>query len=130
MTRDDPANDAAPQDLSCALVAIRDERRHFFEASLFSDPAWDMLLELHCSTVKGETRSVSSLSIVAGCPHSTGLRWLALLEDRGLVQRSGHPTDGRSYLVQLTPSAQSSMSQYLERIGSTQLNKVSTGAEQ
>lgn len=130
MSSGEPANDVAPGDLSCVLASIRDDRRHFFDTNLFSDPVWDMLLELHCAGTRGQKRLVSSVAVVAGCPHSTGLRWLTLMEDRGLVQRSANPSDGRSYLVELTPSARASMGRYLERIGSNQLNKHHAGAVQ
>src|SRR5437762_3206264 len=45
-----------------AILRARRSRDRFFDASLFADPAWDMLLELYLAELLGERRlSVGSL---------------------------------------------------------------------
>ena len=111
---------ARPQ-LSCRLYSARNKRRHYFDKDLFSEPVWDMLLALHCAASKGEETSISSIARAGDGSYSTGLRWLAVLQDRGLVQRTAHPADGRSSFVALTDLGRTSMDQYLQRVGREEL---------
>lgn len=60
--------------------------------------AWRILLDL---AVNGPC-SVTSACIASGCPTSTGLRYVADLELRGLVERVPHPEDRRSDILHLT----------------------------
>jgi DNA-binding MarR family transcriptional regulator len=107
---------AARPQLSCRLYSARNKRRHFFDKDLFSEPVWDMLLVLHCAASKGEDTSISSIARAGDGPYSTGLRWLAVLQDRGLVQRTANPADGRSSFVALTDLGRTSMDQYVQRV--------------
>lgn len=118
---------AARPQLSCRLYSARNKRRHFFDKDLFSEPVWDMLLALHCGASKGEDMSISSIARAGDAPYSTGLRWLAVLQDRGLVRRTAHPADGRSSFVTLTDLGRTSMDQYLERVGREELAQLASG---
>ena len=114
---DKPAEGAPRPQLSCRLYSSRNKRRHFFDKDLFSEPVWDMLLALHCAASKGQDMAISSIATAGDGPYSTGLRWLAVLQDRGLVCRSAHPADGRSSFVTLTDLGCASMESYLQRVG-------------
>lgn len=85
---------------------MRDRRLEEAGASeLFREPAWDMLLDLYIAQAKGRAISVSSLCIAACVPGATGLRWIALLVERGLVERRADPKDRRRTFIGLTASA-------------------------
>lgn len=75
-----------------------------------------MLLALHCAASKGEDMAISSIATAGDGPYSTGLRWLAVLQDRGLVRRAAHPVDGRSSFITLTDLGRTSMESYLQRV--------------
>ena len=108
-------------ELVCEIYAARRERRHFFKSSLFADPAWDILLVMYSAHLRNEDVSVSSLVLATDTPFSTGLRWLKLMENEGLLIRAPHPTDGRAAVVRLTEVALNQMEAYLQRLQSKDL---------
>ena len=87
-------------------------RAEFFGQDLFADPAWDMLLELYANELAQQRISVSSASAAAGVPNSTGLRWMAALEERNLVARTRDPLDARRVWISLTAQGASLMHRY------------------
>lgn len=99
-----------------ALYELRRARRIFFggNADLFSEPAWDMLLDLFIAQEKGNDLSVSDTCIGASVPATTGLRWIALLESRGLVAKVRDCQDGRRSFVRLTPAGSEALRLYLD----------------
>ena len=84
---------------------VRRRREALFGASIFSDPAWDMLLELLVATCEQRRMSVTNLCAVSATSHATAIRWIAILADRGLIQRTPDPIDARRVWVSLTPAA-------------------------
>lgn len=68
---------------------------------LATSPAWDVLLEIYAAG----TLATSDAAVGGGCALTTGLRWLAALEDKGLVHRFDDARDGRRKLVVLTSRA-------------------------
>ena len=87
-----------PSRAARSIIQARAARRRFFDSELFADPAWDMLLELYALEGEGLRISVSKLSLAAGVPCTTALRWLDKLESESLLVREEDPTDGRSRL--------------------------------
>jgi len=71
-----------------ALRSSRQRRSLFFDANLFGEPAWDMLLTLYIDEARGLTTSVASACLNAAVAVSTGTRWIAILEAQGLIERS------------------------------------------
>ncbi|MBS7538419.1 response regulator [Ancylobacter lacus] len=104
-----------------ALVAARADRDAIFQAGLFSDPAWDMLLDLAVAEATGKPISVTSLCIASGAPTTTALRRIDDLRDAGLLDRTPDPTDRRRIIVQLTDLGRQRMEAFVkkqaERIG-------------
>lgn len=71
-------------------------------ARLFSDPAWDILLDILINEGRLKRVSVSSACIASCVPATTALRWIATLEDHGLIERQPDPADARRTFVLLT----------------------------
>lgn len=71
--------------------------------ALFSDPAWDILLDLFVCHHEGRSLSVSAVCIGASASSATGLRYLSILQEQGLVTRSRDQTDRRRSYVHITP---------------------------
>ena len=92
-----------------AVIRARRARAQFFEATLFADPAWDMLLELFASELGTERMSVTALCAGAAVPATTALRWIRTLEAQGLVQRKEDPLDARRMFLSLSRTAYSAM---------------------
>ncbi len=98
-----------------ALVAARADRDAIFQAGLFSDPAWDMLLDLAVAEATGKPISVTSLCIASGAPTTTALRRIDDLKDAGLLDRTPDPTDRRRIIVQLTDLGRQRMEAFVKK---------------
>jgi DNA-binding MarR family transcriptional regulator len=92
-----------------AILRSRRLRDRFFEAGLFADPAWDILLELYLAELGQYRLAISSLCLGAAVPATTALRWIKTLEKKGLVVRSPDPDDGRRIYVALANDAAQAM---------------------
>lgn len=93
---------------------VRD--RFFDDAALFGEPAWDMLIDLFIAACDGKKVPVTSACIGASVPTTTALRWLAVLETRGLVVREADLVDARRVFVRLSDDANAKMKRYFTRI--------------
>lgn len=96
---------------------IRRERDSLFVPGLFSDPAWDILLDLYISEKAGKKICITSACIAAGVPASTGLRWIAILVQNGYVEREEDPADARRSFVSLTPTARGKLERLFGKTG-------------
>lgn len=95
-------------------IRARAARAQFFKASLFSDPAWDILLELFAAQQEGRRVSISAAGLSAEIPLTTALRWIAALEREELVERVGDPTDARRTFLKLTGKGLRAMTLYFQ----------------
>lgn len=98
------------------LIKIRRDRAKFFDAELFADPAWDMLLELYACHLAQHRISVTALCAAACVPATTALRWIAALEAKELIERRADPTDGRRYFMSLTSAGRITMEAYFRTV--------------
>lgn len=119
--REDPASRADAYNsrdlLEEAEKAYRLRRRRdaiIARSDLFGEPAWDILLDLYVAHGRGKRVSVSSACIGSAAPPTTGLRWLAILQEEGLITRDGDPRDHRRIIVSLTAEGRQRMESYLE----------------
>jgi hypothetical protein len=101
------------------LVANRQARARFFDAELFGDPAWDMLLDLTAARAEHVRVSVTSLCIASGVPPTTALRWIGQMTDAGLLQRVDDETDRRRAFITLTDKAADAMARYFAELGAS-----------
>lgn len=99
-----------------AIIKRRRDRDRYFPAELFSDPAWDMLLDLTAARLERRVVSVSSLCIAAAVPTTTALRWIRNLCDLGLFERNTDPDDLRRGLITLSDTTAARMLDYLASI--------------
>lgn len=93
---------------------LRRQRTQIFgSAELFGEPAWDILLDLYIAHAEGKPVSVSSACIGSASPATTGLRWLAVLTEHGLIAREADANDHRRIMVQLTECGVMAMERFL-----------------
>ena len=117
---DDRAATGAEQQLAFALIAARKEyklrrrREKIFGSQFFSDPVWDLLLDLFIATAEGRGIVVSSACIAAEVPRTTALRQMKKMVSAGLLVRLCHPRDSRCTLVSLTAASYADMLKYFE----------------
>ncbi len=76
-----------------------------FGTDIFADPAWDIILDLYIHNSKHQDVCVTSACAAAMVPITTALRYITVLSDRGMIERSRNQKDGRSYLLRLSPDA-------------------------
>lgn len=88
--------------IATSIYRTRRRRLQYFDEVLFGEPCWDMLLDLFANKALGRRVNVTSLCLAANVPQATGMRYLRLLEAKGLVDRTPAPDDGRVTLVELT----------------------------
>lgn len=91
---------------------MRQDRMKYFEANLFADPAWDMLLDLAAAREEHARVSVTSLCIASGVPPTTALRWIGQMVDSGLLIRTEDSLDKRRAFMTLTDRAAEAISRY------------------
>jgi hypothetical protein len=102
-----PAADAVRK-----VIRTRRLRDSFFDAALFADPAWDMLLDLFAARIEGDHVAVSSLCIAAAVPPTTALRWIKMMTDHGIFERHADPNDGRRIFIRLSEKSTQAMAEY------------------
>lgn len=107
------ANLVSARELVRHLRTLRRLRSKHLPGGLFSDPAWDMLIELKYVEITGEKISVSSLGSTTEITPTTCLRHIERLISLGLISRSPDPRDGRRFFVQLTSEGSASLDRYL-----------------
>ena len=99
-----------------AVVTARARIGVHLDPTLFADPAFDILLDLLASEEEGRKVSMSSCACAARVARTTALRWICVLERKGLVERVPDSRDQRVTLVQLTDNARSALLRYLRQI--------------
>ncbi|QUL36501.1 MarR family transcriptional regulator [Erythrobacter sp. JK5] len=98
------------------IIVRRQARSKFFDAELFSDPAWDMLLDLTAAHAEHTRVSVTSLCIAAGVPATTALRWIKQLVDTGVFERIADSSDKRRTFIALSDRSVDAMARYFAAI--------------
>jgi hypothetical protein len=91
-------------------------KRDQLASGLFADPAWDILLDLFVSSLEGRDVTVSGACIAAACPPTTGLRYLRLMTEAGLISRKDHVRDLRVKIIELTEEGQSVVQTFLTHL--------------
>lgn len=99
------------------VIRQRRLRAKYFDAELFADPAWDMLLDLTAARAEHTRVSVSSLCIASGVPPTTALRWIGQMTEAGLFERQEDQTDRRRAFIALSNPAADAMARYFEELG-------------
>lgn len=105
--------------LEAATMAYEQRRlrpKHLNNEEIFGEPAWDMLLDLYVHQAQNEKVSVKSACINSRAPTATALRWLNVLEMKGLVSCLDDPDDAQRRLIKLTPEGYEAMTRYLNEI--------------
>lgn len=115
--------------LARELYVERRRRSKFFDDDLFGEPSWDILLDLYIAAREDRRVPTTSSCIGAHVPPTTALRWLRLLEARGLVEREHDGRDGRRTFVALSANGISAMEAFLGSTRARLLLEFTTFAE-
>lgn len=97
------------------LLRQRRTREAMLGAHHFSDPVWDIMLDLFVAHVGGNEVATSSLIIAASVPQSTALRRIRRLVLEGHLVARSDPHDGRRTFVRLSDEMFESIAQFLRQ---------------
>jgi hypothetical protein len=111
--------------LAREFYAGRRRRARYMNADLFGEPTWDVLLDLYVAAREGRRVPTTSACIGAHVPATTALRWLRIMEMRGLVEREEDGHDGRRTFVRLSRRGHDVMAQLLGSLADSLLGALS-----
>lgn len=100
-----------------SVLLVRRARASVFGTDLFSDPAWDIILELYAAKLGARATLASDLCRATDAPASTTMRWIAVLENRGLVTTEATATEPAKLFVNLTADGASRMEHLADHWG-------------
>lgn len=98
------------------IISARRERSNHLPARLFSEPAWDMMLELLHGELADRPVTVAMLIDASGVSHRAAIRWLNALEAHGLVARGATAETRKSEQVELTNEARRTFRKYFRQV--------------
>lgn len=98
--------------LARRAVAARRQRNRHFDPVLFSNPAWDMLLNLFVAEADGRPMTVLDGCTVSAMPQSVTLRWLGYLKQEKMVVEFNEPRQSRQTLLRLSPQTRDTIAAY------------------
>lgn len=112
-----PSGGALPgADLARWALMARRLREDVIGGELFSDPAWDILLDLYTALARGARVKSSSVAVIAGVPPSTGRRWVSKLLELGLIERVKERADQRFTYLGLSAKGRDIMEAFMMRL--------------
>lgn len=103
--RVDTVNEANLLAYAKAMYSFRRKRSNWLPDDLFGEPAWDILLELFIMRLQNKRVMVKNACIASGVPATTALRWISVLEAKGLISSSSDSSDQRVRWIWLNDEA-------------------------
>jgi DNA-binding MarR family transcriptional regulator len=94
------------------ILRIRAARERLLGRAAIGEPAFDLLLHLYVRSGQKEA-SLTGLATAAEVPHSSAVRWVRYLADKGLVELKESKLDRRATCVELTPGGRAVMDEFL-----------------
>jgi DNA-binding MarR family transcriptional regulator len=103
-------------ELAQRLLHQRQARKQFLSASLFHEPAWELLLCLYVAHDQRTPLNVKHLVSLIDAPTTTSQRWIDQLVHMKLVNRVVDPVDRRRLEISLSEAGASAMGRYLDML--------------
>lgn len=100
-------------DIGRIIRSAREGIGQFFDAELFADPAFDMLLFVFLEEEAGRPVETSACYRASGVPRTTAVRWINMMVSNGMFESAPHPTDRRLALLSLSEDTRASVRQWL-----------------
>ena len=110
-------------------IKFRERRNALFPTGYFTDPAWDILLDLYTAHCAGRAISTTGLGLAGGVPQTTMLRHLNQLVDDGFAIRVNDPRDLRRVFVELTATGVQRMEKMFGETPHAALADLSSSAD-
>lgn len=97
---------------SSQMLHLRRLRTKFLPATLFHEPAWEILLVLHGHDNDAEPMSLKEVSAEVGAPFTTTQRWVDHMVKSNLISRAECGSDRRRIQLSLTPECRKRLDDY------------------
>ena len=98
------------------LLNQRQSRKKFMPASLFHEPAWEILLSLFIARERNRTLNVKHLVRLIDAPVTTSQRWIDQLAHMRFAKRIADPNDRRKLEISLSDEGHAMMTRYLSSL--------------
>jgi DNA-binding MarR family transcriptional regulator len=98
------------------MIVARRLREKVIGEDLFSDPAWDILLEAFAAFLGRRSTSLAELSSAAGVTSTAALRWIRKLQTDGLLQEQGGAIQPRGTTIELSPKGVLRLQEYFASV--------------
>ena len=98
----------AEREIAQLIFDLRKARALLFPASMFGEPAWDMMMALY---IANQAPAAADLARWTNTPPTTAMRWITYLEGHDLVARESSDDDRRTHKIRLTRQARVNMQQ-------------------
>ena len=82
---------------------------------LFSDSCWNMCLDIYICGLKDERVTVSAIAHSSGIPMTTAMRYINVMAQQGLIQKTPNPADNRMIFVSASPDCMEKIERLLTR---------------
>lgn len=105
--------DADLTEFARQLLAGRKQRDHYFDPVLFSNPAWDILLNLYVADAESRPVNVLESYPASTVPQGVALRWLGYLKQEEMVVEMPDPARPRRTVIRLSDQTRLTISSYL-----------------
>ncbi len=110
------------EDHILSILIARRGREAVFGPNLFSEPAWDALLELYAAKLGRRRISLNDVARALDIPESTMARWIDVLTERHLVQTESDTIEPSRLWLSLTAEGQAKMKQLADHWGAAFLS--------
>lgn len=95
------------------LLAGRKQRDRYFDPILFSNPAWDILLNLFVAGAEGRAVTLLDSCLASTVPQGVALRWLGYLKQEEMVLEGSDPAHPRETTIRLSDQTRRAIASYL-----------------
>ncbi len=85
-------------------------------SGLFADSCWNMCLDVYICDLKEEKITVSSIAHSSGIPMTTAMRYINVMAEDGLLEKSPNPMDNRMVFIATTISGKDKISAILSEL--------------
>ncbi|WP_109357454.1 helix-turn-helix domain-containing protein [Sphingorhabdus sp. EL138] len=115
--------DPAVEDITAAELIHRAERLLKWSrlkadtlnlgSGLFADSCWNMCLDTYICDLKGQKITVSSIAHSSGIPMTTAMRYINVMAEEGLLEKSPNPSDNRMIFISTSETCKDKISTIL-----------------
>lgn len=85
-------------------------------SGLFADSCWNMCLDIYICDLKDEKVTVSSIAHSSGIPMTTAMRYINVMAEEGLLEKSPNPLDNRMIFISTSATCKDRISTILHHL--------------